>query len=89
MKKLPNKSLEPTAPLLSHGLLFFGVNNLGARQAARQSRGFHPAQRLAAQRCVLQINATFSACQLFRANTERRSGGNNISVLIMKARQEF
>ncbi len=43
----------------------------------------------AAQRGVLQISATFSACQLFRANTERRSGGNNISVLIMKARQEF
>src|SRR6266849_9286944 len=41
-----------------------------------------------AQRGVLQISATFSACQLFRANTERRSGGNNISVLIMKVRQD-
>ena len=47
-----NKSLEPTAPLLSHGLLFFGVGNLGVAQAARQTRGYHPAQRLAAQRCV-------------------------------------
>jgi len=56
MKQPHNKSLEPTAPLLSHGLLFFGVNNLGVAQAARQTRGFHPAQRLAAQRCVIWTN---------------------------------
>jgi len=48
----PNKALEPTAPLLSHGLLLFAVYNLGARQAVRQTRGYHPAQRLAAQRNV-------------------------------------
>ena len=54
MKLLHNNALERTAALSSCRLLealrgqFFGV------QAARRTRGFHPAQYLAAERGVMQ-----------------------------------
>ena len=53
-KKRPfNKPLEPAAALPSRRLLLFAVNGSGSTQTARRPRGFHPAQRLAAQRRVM------------------------------------
>jgi hypothetical protein len=48
-----NKPLETPAPLLSRSSLCFAIFPL--LRAARQSRGFHPAQRLASQR---RVNST-------------------------------
>ena len=47
-----NKPLEPAAALSSRRLLLFAVYTSGSTQTARRARGFHPAQRLAAQRRV-------------------------------------
>ena len=53
MNEPQNKPLsKPSAALSSRRLLLFAVNSSGSTQTARRARGFHPAQRLAAQRRV-------------------------------------
>ena len=51
--KPPNNALESATPLLSRSSLPFAVNS--SPRAARQSRGFHPAKRLATQRGVKRM----------------------------------